>query len=195
MNKTEPILVIIAILSFLLSFSSIPGQNLLFVFAFMILSILYFWLGFAIFNNIGFRKIFNRESYRNISQSKIIGAVGAGVSISLTMIGILFTAMFWPGSGANLMLGLIGLAVVCIISFIKNSNQKSEYYSKILNRSMIFGIIGIVLMFVPYTMLAEIKYRNDPKYRDALINTIKEPNNEEFHKKFVEESQRREQGQ
>lgn len=191
MKKAEKILVLIAVLAFALSFTTITGRNLLMILVFMILSMLYFYLGFAIFNSIGFRQIFKKASYKNISQLKIIGAVGTGISLSLTLIGILFKTMFWTGSYIILVFGILSLSIISIILLVKHINQKSNYSTKILIRSMLFGLIALGLLIIDNSKLVEIRHRNEPAYRDALINTIKYPDNVEYQKKFEEENQKR----
>lgn len=193
MKQTEKVLIILSILFLLLNiFFIFPGGNMLFVLTLMLLSLIYFFFGFALFNNIRFRKILKKESYVNISSLKTLGAVSAGISLSITVIGILFKVMFWPGSFTNLKFGIISLIFILIISLIKNFKSKSDFYNKILQRSIIFGGIAISLLFISNQNLAEIKYRNEPEYAKALIDVMNNPENKEYQRILQEIQKSRE---
>jgi hypothetical protein len=193
MKQTEKILIVLSIVFLILNiFFIFPGGNMLFILTIMLLTFIYFFLGFALFNNIKFRKIIKKESYVNISSLKTLGAVSAGISLSITAIGILFKVMFWPGSYTNLKFGIISLIIITIISLVKNFKSKSDFYNKILKRSILFAGIAIILIFISNQDLAEIKYRNEPEYAKALINVMNNPDNKEYQSKFQEEHKKRE---
>ena len=84
--------------------------------------------------------------------------------------------------GADFILGagLVGLSIVATIGIIKYSKNKSDYYTRILKRTVILGGLGLILMFMPKTTWIEIKYRNQPEYVEALKNAMADPENKEL---------------
>ena len=175
----------------LIIFFDVPGTSIFLILAFGILSLLYFFLGFALFNQIRFRDIFKKISYQNIKPLRILGAVGTGISLSITLNGILFKVMFWPGSYTNMIVGIFSLLIIVVFSLIKNSKNKSDYYAKILSRSILFGLIALTLSFISNERLAAIKYRNDPEYAKALIDVMENPDNEQYQIKLQEVKRKR----
>ena len=140
MKKAEIIIASLTVISLVLKLvlDYFPGINFLTVLLLSFLSMLYFHLGFAIFNTIRLRKVFNKESYKNISALKIFGSIAAGLSLSITIIGILFKVMHWPGASVNLIFGFSGILMVSVLSIVKYLKTKSPYYTKILSRNFAF---------------------------------------------------------
>ena len=155
-----------------------------------ILSIIYVFLGFALFNDIRLRNIFKKESYTSVSGLRILGAVGAGWALSATINGLMFKFQSWPGADSNLGVGLVGLLIVTIIGTIKYSKNKSEYYTRIFMRIAIFGGLGLILMLTPKTSWIELKYRNHPAYVDALKKAMADPDNIKLWDKVEAERQK-----
>lgn len=190
MKKGELILIAIALVALLLNILLIPGGGVLTVLSLSSLSMIYFYFGFALFNDIPLRKVFKKESYKEVSSARTVGAVGAGMALSMTIIGIMFKFQAWPGSELNLLVGLLGLVVVLIVGLIKCSKNKSEYYTRIFKRAAIFGGLGLILILTPRTSWIDFRYRNYPDYATALKNSIADPNNDELHNKVEEEWQK-----
>ena len=76
MKKAEIIIVTLSIIALAMNLLLVPGGGVLTVLALSTFSIIYFYLGFALFNDIRLRKIFKKDSYKEISSSRILGAVG-----------------------------------------------------------------------------------------------------------------------
>jgi hypothetical protein len=180
MKKAEFVIATLSIIALGMNLLFIPGSGALTVLTLLILSTLYFYFGFALFNNIRLRQIFKKDSYRDISSLRILGAVGAGLALSSATNGIMFKFQSWPGADFILGAGLVGLFIVTTIGIIKYSKNKSDYYYGILKRTVIIGGIGLILMFMPKTTWIEIKYRNQPEYVEALKNAIAVPDNKEL---------------
>ncbi len=190
MKKGEIILATISIISLGLNLLLIPGGGFLTVLTLSTLSMVYFYFGFALFNDIRLRKIFKKDSYKDISSLRILGAVGAGLALSMTTIGLMFKFQSWPGADLNLIAGLVGLVIVTIIGVIKYSKSKSDYYTRILKRVAIFGGLGLITFLTPRTSWVEFKYRNYPDYVNAVKNSIADPDNKELQDKADEERQK-----
>lgn len=175
MKKTEIILLTLSIIAIGFNLLLIPGGGILTVLIYTILSIFYFYFSFALFNNISLRKIFNRESYQNLSRKRIIGAVGAGFALSIVVASIMFQIQLWPGADFLLASGIFGLLIVTLWGFSKYRRSKSDYYIKIFKRTAIFSGITLVVMFFPKTKWIEFKYRDQPAYVEALKKAMANP--------------------
>jgi hypothetical protein len=190
MKRTELILIGIAVLALLMKFLHLPASGILTVLSLSSISVIYMYLGFALFNNLRFRKIFKKESYKEISTKRIIGGVGAGLALSVSAIGILFKFQSWPGASVNLIIGIVGLTVVTIISLIKMHKNTDNYYSNILKRVAGFGAICIFLLAIPTKTWLGWKFPNNPEYVQAVIDAQANPNNQELWQKVDEERER-----
>lgn len=165
----------------------IPGGSFLILLTLLMLSMLYFYFGFAIFNGIRLRKLFKKESYEGATALKIIGAVVTGMSLSLTLIGTLFKLLRWPGGAVSLFAGCVFLLAIAVISLVKYTRHKSVYYVRVLKRVAAFGGLGFVLLLLPSTTLVDFRYRDHPAYRDALKNSMEHPDDPELQDKADEE--------
>ena len=180
MKKAEIIIATLSIIALGLNLLLIPGGGVLTVLTLSTLSMIYFYLGFALFNDIKLRRIFKKDSYKEISSLRILGAVGAGFALSMTTIGFMFKFQSWQGADFNLGAGLVGLLIVTIIGAIKYSKNKSNYYIRIFKRTAILGGLGLILMLIPKTSWIELKYRNQPEYVEALKKAMADPDNKEL---------------
>jgi hypothetical protein len=192
MKKTEIIIASLTVIFFLLKLvlGYIPGVSTFTILFHSFLSLLYFHLGFAIFNNIRLRKIFNKESYKNISTLRIFGSIAAGLTLSIAIIGTLFKVMHWPGASVNLIFGFFGILIVSIISIIKYSKTKSPYYSKILSRNLVFGGIALFLILIPEMTWIQITYKDQPTMIEAYRKAFADPDNAELWQNIEKERQR-----
>src|SRR5258706_11537060 len=98
MKIIERASLIISLVGFLLKLLLIRTGNPTLIISASLLSFIYFYFGFALLNNIGFRAMFKKASYANISIGRILGAIGVGLFLSIVLIGILFKLQIWNGS-------------------------------------------------------------------------------------------------
>ena len=148
MKKFENILIIIALFSLVLKLLSIPGMNLFLVISILILATLYFYLGFALFNDVKFSRILKKNSYSGISGLRVLGAIGVGIALSIICIGILFKIQHW--NGANLYL-YVGLAMACfslIIALVKYIISKVDFYKKISIKLTVYILVSIISLII-----------------------------------------------
>ena len=190
MKKSEIVLAILSVIALVLNLLLIPCSEILTCLSLLGLAIIYHYLGFALFNNIKLKNVFKKDSYKGITKFRILGAIGAGFSLSMTVIGIMFKFQSFPGASFMLIGGLIGLLIVTIIGIIRYSKNKSDYYTKIFKRVAIIGGIGLVLILMPKSALSEFKYRNHPDYLKAVKEAVANPENEELWGKVNEERQK-----
>jgi len=150
MKKAEFILIIISIIALIMKLLEVPFGALLFLFSILLLSLIYYPMGFAFFNDIRLRNIFKKESYQGLKWTRILGAIVAGIVVSTLLIGVLFSVMHYPGAQYMLIEGVFSAVVVFIIAFVKNRKSKSPYYSFILSRIGFTGIMGVLLLLMYY---------------------------------------------
>ncbi|MBV6483895.1 MAG: hypothetical protein KFKLKKLM_00356 [Flavobacteriales bacterium] len=177
MRLTEKILITLAVIIAVLKFIFIPGSGVFMVFVFCLLSSLYFYFGFALFNNIRLRHIFKKDSYANVSKSRIIGGIALGLSLSFAVIGFLFKAQRWPGTSFHLIISIISGVIILIISLIKFFKTKANYYKNALIRIVISTSISILILVIPNLTFVKIRFRNHPKYIEVYERYIKDPSN------------------
>jgi hypothetical protein len=190
MKKAEKIIGIIAILSLLMQVFLLPGGNVLTVLSLTALSIIYFNLGFLLFNDIRLRDAFKKSSYTGISTSRKIGALVTGIALSMTTIGLMFKFQLWPGANIMIVEGFTPLVIISVVALIKYLQNRSNYYIGIFRRAVIFGSIALVFIVSPYSSWIDIKYRKHPAYRDALKNANANPENQALWDKVQEEKEK-----
>lgn len=141
MKKFELALGVLALLALIMKFSGVVGGGLLLVLVLMTLS-LFYYLSFALVNNISLNKVLKKESYSNTTPLRIIGAVILGFALSPVIMGTLFVIQDYPGGVNQLIIGLFSLIIIAIVAFIKR--DKSEYYKLVFTRIALIGGIGIM---------------------------------------------------
>jgi hypothetical protein len=190
MKKAEIILIGIAVLALIMKMFHLPASGILTVLSLSSLSVIYAYFGFALFNNIRFRRIFKKETYKEISTKRIIGGVGVGIVLSISAIGILFKFQSWPGASMNLIVGIVGLTIVTIIFLIKKKKSADNYYSTILKRVIVFGAICIFLFAIPTKTWLNWKFPNNPEYVQAVLDAQADSNNQELWNKVDDEREK-----
>ncbi len=178
MKRAEKILGLIFLLSFILKLIGLPWSGLLILLSLTFLSGLYFCLGFALFNDISFKKIFKKESYLLISKIRIIGSVLLGIVLSIMTLGILFRVyFFYSGYNIILLVTLIQLFVILILCVAKFIKRKSDFYKRLIIRILIIGSFAIVMLSIRDLTLVNIQHRNHPEYVKAFEFYVKDRDN------------------
>lgn len=149
MKKLEIILIIGAIIGLLLALFNTPFDSLIVSVFFTTLGCLYFYLGFALLNNIALQKIFKADSYKGIGPWKILIAIGTGLSLSILIIGFMFSILNYPMAKTFLVAGIVLVAIIIILALIKNAQEKDQFYRSIMLRSIAFLIIAVVFLLLP----------------------------------------------
>jgi len=138
-----------AILGILMALLNIPLDSLIVSVFFITLGCLYFYLGFALLNNIPLRKIFKADSYKSIGPWKILIAIGTGLTLSILTIGFMFSVLNYPMAKTFLVVGIVLVAIIIILAMIKNSQEKDQFYRNIILRSIIFLIVAVLFLLLP----------------------------------------------
>ncbi len=149
MKKLELILIVGAIIGLLMTIFNLPLYSLIVSALFLILACLYFYLSFALLNNIPLRKIFESGSYKGIGTWRILIAIGTGLTLSILTIGFMFTILSYPGAKTLLVVGMVLAAIIITLALIKNAQGKNQFYRNIILRCLIFLIIAVVFLLLP----------------------------------------------
>jgi hypothetical protein len=190
MKRFEIIMGILFVISIIFRLYLIPGAGILCSLSLTLLACMYLFFGFAFFNKIKMRKIFCKESYRDISGLHILGSIGVGWGLATVCIGILFKLMFFPGGFIVLSVGLIQILIITIIALVKYFRSKSDFYKTILLRIVIIGTIGHLLCFTSDLTIVKIHFRNHPDYIKAYERYMENPQNEKARKQLDMEYKR-----
>lgn len=167
MRNTEKILGLTFLAGLVMKFMLVPGAGIIITLSLLSIAIMYYFLGFALFNEIPGRAIFKKESYKGTSVLRIIGAIGAGMGISMICNGILFKLQDWPSALSSLEYGLILTSIVLVISIVKFFKTRSNFYVMIFKRIAVIGILGLILFFTPALTIVKFQFRNHPDYIKA----------------------------
>ncbi len=187
MKKTEPILALISLLAVLMRIFHIPGADALLVICITGLTFIYFYVGFALFNGIHVTKIFKKDSYREVERKRILGGVVTGMVLSISLMGIMFKLLVFPGAQLMLIQGITGIAIVMIIALIRFYTGKDQYYKRILKRIVVVGFFNVILLSIPNKTWLNWNYPNNPDYVNAVLNAEKDSKNVELREKVEEE--------
>ena len=143
------ILIIGATIGLLMALFNTPFDSLIVSVCFITLSCLYFCFGFALFNNIPFRKIFVPDSYKGLDFWRILIAIGTGLAFSVLTIGIMCSVLSYPMAKTFLAVGIVLAVIIIILALIKNAQRKDNFYRNVILRSFVFMIIAIIFLLLP----------------------------------------------
>lgn len=150
MKKAEIILGSFALAGIILKLLNLPVSTVFILLSLIILSSFYYLLSFALLNSIRLSGIFKKESYKEIKPKRIIFAVLVGFVLSNLIIGILLKLQAYPFANVMLFIGLFSAGLVAAISMFSYIRSKSGFSKRILFRSLIIGLIGLLAhIFIP----------------------------------------------
>lgn len=194
MKRTEQILALLALLAIILNMALVPGGVAFTLLTLALLSSLYFYFSFALLNGIRFRKMFKKESYQGVSTLQIIGAIGTGFALSMLLVGIMFKLLRWPGASINLITGLLLTIIVTIVCVIRYFMNTSVFCKRVLTRTAVAAVAGIILLMIPSQAIVHFKYRNYPAYLEAFDKYQEHPDDVELLRHMDEERRKVEEG-
>jgi hypothetical protein len=187
MKRLELILAIVIALAILMKLTLMPSAGIFLFFSMMLLSGIYYPFGFAFFNNIDLIEITKKASYKEISIKRIVGAISAGIGLSIICTGILFKISHYQGASLMLYIGLDLTTLVFIISLFRFLKSKDHFYITIYKRFAIIGAIGVFMAVLPPLTIDKIRYHNYPAYIKALEAYTKDPQNDTLKEKMLQE--------
>lgn len=166
---------------------NVPAMAVLFVLIMSVFALFYFYCSLILLNDIPFKGIFNKESYKGWGFLRIILSFFGGIIISIAIIGLMFHVQYWPGSTILLSFGLFLLASVLIVAQMKLQSSDSAFWSGLRGRALVFLVITGVVAVLPHSTWVEIKYRNNPEYVAAFKEAIKDFDDQGLWDRVAEE--------
>lgn len=148
MKKLELILIAGALIGLVLGLLNVPYHSVITSLFLLALSTIYLYLGFALFNEIPFGKIFKPESYNGLGKWRLGIAVGTGIGLSQITIGFLFAVNKYPMTRAFLSFGLVITALMLLLALIRNRSEKHRFYMIISLRCAAFIIMGAIVLLL-----------------------------------------------
>ena len=186
MKRFEKIFGVVFVIGLILRLVLISGAYILISIASIALVCFYWFFGFAFFNDIKLKNIFNKKSYKGISVLRIIGSIVTGWTLSIICFGI-FVKMqpsYLPGVMMVLLIGLIMIFVITCSVLYQFFRSKSIFYKKILLRLVIIGGLGVLLFVTPDLTIAKFLHRDNHDYIKKLERHLDNPQNEEARKQL-----------
>jgi len=184
MKKLELLLVVFVVISVCLNLLLIPGASFLTILSFSLLSLLYQFFSFALFNNVGFRNLFKKESYKGLKALRIIASIGIGWILSLSLMGILFKIQSYPGAQVLLIVASALLLILFMISLFKYISTKSDFYLGICKRLIPTTIMVLIFVNISSLNWVKFKFRNYPDYIELYEKFLQDPNNQELEEEL-----------
>jgi hypothetical protein len=149
MKKLEIILIIGAVIGFLMVLFNIPLSPVVVSLFFVVLGLLYFYLGFALLNGIRLRNIFKADSYKGLGTWRIMVAIGTGLALSQLTTGYMLTILSYPMAKSFLTFGIVLTPVMIILAAFKYARGKDQFYRNIVLRCLIFIVIAVIFLVLP----------------------------------------------
>lgn len=160
--KTEKTVIVIFIIGLLAKFFDIPGCEILLIISSAILSIIYFPLSFYFFSD------------KTLKTQNIPLSIAGGMFISITVLGILFKLMFWPGAAIQLFAGIITMPILLLVTFLLFKNLKNNdlvvYYKNYLLRTIFWTVLCFVSFTLSNKQLLQIQHRGNPELVQLKMN-------------------------
>ncbi len=197
MKIAEKTLIVLALIGLILNLVSNTG--VIFILAMSSLAVLYFYTSFALFNDVPLKGILKKASYESTNKKRVSLSFAAGIGLSMICIGTLFKLMLWPTWEVQLMGGLLVLAVVGAISTFFYLRSKAAFYTALYTRLALFGLVAVILYFIPGEALVDVYFRNETEeYRALHKRLLENPNDEDARQRMeaiFEERSSKEQNQ
>lgn len=150
------ILIAGAVVGLLMTLFDIPLNTLIVSLFFLVLALLYIYLGFALFNNVGFRNIFKAESFKGLGPWRIALAIGTGIALSTLTVGFMFSILGYPMADTILIYGIVLAVIMIILALIINGRDNNTFYRNIILRCVIFLIIAVVFLLLPADLFGTV---------------------------------------
>lgn len=177
MKRTELILSGMSIAVFALYLLGGVGMSLFMMLVLSLLSVLYGYFGFAHLNGIRAVGLFKKESYKDTRLTDIILAIIGGAGIALIINSMLFAIMLWHGSALFFVYGFCLLTLALLVTGLMK-NIRPTLKMRLVQRSVVFLVLGVVFYLLPTHTWFSIRYRSQPEYVEATINYFQNPSPE-----------------
>lgn len=146
MKRTEQILVLFSLIGIVLCIVNLPGEAFITTTSLLALGVVYFYFGFALFNEIPISGIFKKVSY-SMGVKRILIAIASGITLSIAAIAILFKVERLPGADFLSIISLFLLLIISVLLLFKKSPDNSNFVIGILRRQSLWGSMVLNFLF------------------------------------------------
>jgi|GEM_PF-3160017 len=168
MIKLEKGLIILLAISILAKIIPIPGSGPAITLTALVLSCLYLFFGFAVFAKIGFRKIFKKDSYKQLKSWDIIISIITGIVFQTVVLGLIFKLQYWPGAHPMSRAGLMMMCIIIILSVFMLRTVNRFIYVGILKRGIPLFLLLLLLHVLPLTTRLKI-FKVHPEIESKIL--------------------------
>jgi hypothetical protein len=172
MRKTEKILIVLIIIGQLMRIFEVSGGSVISISAAMLLAFLYLFFGFALFNGVRFRNIFQKGSF-HMDRKQIAISVFLGLGLAFSIMGIVFKLQILKEANITLMTGIIIMAV--LLAILLKYWKNTSFYSRIIIRVIGYGILATILLATPAKWWVDVYYFRHPDYAESLKERLGNP--------------------
>ncbi|MBS1559471.1 MAG: hypothetical protein JST69_12180 [Bacteroidetes bacterium] len=187
MKLLEKITFALSLIGIMLKLLLVRSGNPVLIIGASLLSCIYFYLGFALINGIGFRAMFKKASYAAIRGIRIVAGIGIGLFLSIVVIGSLFKLQIWMGSIEMMAIGSTGLLITVLaasVVFLVKRKSLDLFYRAIFLRGAIAFIFALIIFAIPSRSLIRIYHRDNPAYAELMIKALENPQDKEIQDEF-----------
>jgi len=112
----------------------------------LLLSMFYVFLGKAMFENLDFKNLFQNTVNQEIDKNRRILSLITGFVLCISILGILFKMLSYPGGTSMLYMGILGSGIIAVMSFVKLENKSDGFYASVMKR--IVPVAVVLLLFI-----------------------------------------------
>ncbi|MEP2770643.1 MAG: hypothetical protein ABJH05_00755 [Fulvivirga sp.] len=191
MKRLEKVLVVLILLGAIGSLLRIDYSNYIFLVGCTVISMLYFFFSFALFNDVKIRNITKPGSFKSIG--RVIGSIGLGIALSIVIIGIQFKFFVLVGSDNMLNIGSTFLTIIGIVAtiiLIARNRQQPDFYLRVFKRLVPALLIGVISYITPGEYIIDIRYSDNPKLAELIKQSLHEPYDKELFNKIQKEKEK-----
>ncbi len=173
--KTETAFAIFILTALFFLIMGWPGGAAFLVLAFFSLSMVYAALGFYIFSD------------KNLKTQNLALSIIGGIFLSLSLLGMIFKMMYWPGSKPMLLLGTITATIIVVATFILKKSENidlKKYYRNMLVRSISVSSFCWLLLIVPTPAFITFVHQRDSEEARLRILVYENPGNDEYREQL-----------
>lgn len=170
--KTEKILSVVFIIALIFKILHWPGGSMLLILSLMGLCFCYFPLGFVFFKTKGMKS------------EKVGVSIVFGWLLTVSIIGILFKLMYWPGAAFMLIVGTMTSFFLSIVAYVllnKSEENFKNYHKNLLIRTVVLGVMSFLLLITPTASIIRVINSDDPILAELFIKQIENPEDESIN--------------
>jgi hypothetical protein len=182
MKTVERIFIVIALTGFAFRALHLPFGSLLLITGLCGVTIMYMYLTLPLLHGVRLREMLKKEAYQPTSSKRMLGSILSGVSLALTLMGVLFYLQFWPHYHLHLYAGVGGLCIAIIVAASRFTSANA-FYSRLYQRIIPVAFFGLAAVFVPNFVWFEYSYKAHPEYIEAVRALQDDPGNADLQQR------------